>query len=155
MGSRGPIPKRDAERRRRNKPERPITTIVTTAKVTVPAVDKAWHPIAKRLYKSLKSSAQSERYQASDWAAAYLLAESLSRDLNPQVVGISERTGEVLYSTIPLKGASLAAYLKAFAVLGVTEGDRLRLGIEVERQEPVKPTAVSRMDEYRAARAQG
>jgi hypothetical protein len=152
MGSRGPIPKRDAERRRCNKPEQPTDTIITQHRVHAPAVDKAWHPIAKRLYQSLKRSAQAKFFEPSDWAAAYLLAESISRDLNPQVVGIAEKTGEVLFETIPLKGASLAAYLKAFAALGMTEGDRRRMRIEVQYQAPVRNADVTEMDEYRRAR---
>jgi hypothetical protein len=57
-----------------------------------------------------------------------------SRDLNPQVVGITD-SGKVVTSVIPLKGASLSAYLRAMNVLLVTEGDRRRLQVELERPE--------------------
>jgi len=66
-------------------------------------------------------------------AVAVLIAESMSRDLEPQVVGIAEKTGEIAYATIPLKGASLSAYLRAMSVLMVTEGDRRRLSLELNR----------------------
>jgi hypothetical protein len=138
MGSRGPIPKRDAERRRQNKPDVPTDTVRMIGRVRVPAADKTWHPIATRLYRSLRKSGQAKFLEPSDWAIAYLLAESLSRDLNEQVVGISEKTGEAVWATIPLKGASLAAYLKAFSALGMTEGDRRRMRIEIERETPVE-----------------
>lgn len=153
MGERGPIPKRSEERRRQNKPEKPIDTVPTTGRVRAPAADKEWHPIAKRLYASLKKSGQSKFFEPSDWATAHLICESLSRDLRPQVVGIAEKTGEAVEATIPLKGASLAAYLKAFAALGMTEGDRRRMGIEVKRntQKPGTPANVTAMDDYRAA----
>jgi hypothetical protein len=67
-----------------------------------------------------------------------LIAESMSRDLLPQVVGVLQEgrdAGEVVKETIPLKGASLSAYLRAFAVLMVTEGDRRRLQIELARPQ--------------------
>ena len=152
MGSRGPVPKRDAERRRENKPETPTDTIEVAGPVEIPPADPHWHAIARRIYESLELSGQSEFYEASDWAAAYVLAESLSRDLKPQPIGISEATGKVLRARQPLKGSSLAAYLKGFAALGVTEGDRRRMGIEIERN-PQKPelASVSVMDEYRDA----
>lgn len=152
MGSRGPIPKRDAERRRCNKPDRPTDTLVSTVRAKAPAPDKDWHPIARRLYVSLKKSAQSQFFQASDWATAYLLAESISRDLSPQVVGIDPRGGTAVIETIPLKGASLAAYLKAFAALGMTEGDRRRMRIEIEPPAAKTPAGVTEMNEYRRAR---
>lgn len=150
MGDHGPIPKRSDQRRRRNKSAGPSTKLTATRRAPVPAADKHWHPIAKRVYQSIKKSAQVELLQPSDWATAYLLCEAISRDLKPQVVGISERTGEVLTETIPLKGASLAAYLKGFAALGMTEGDRRRMGIELQLPsvEEEAPDAAN-LDEHR------
>jgi hypothetical protein len=149
MGTRGPIPTPSAQRRRRNKSAGPSAKLTAT-RAPVPAADKHWHPIAKKVYQSIKKSAQVELLQPSDWATAYLLCESISRDLKPQVVGISERTGEVLIETIPLKGASLAAYLKGFAALGMTEGDRRRMGIELQLPsvEEEAPDAAN-LDEHR------
>ncbi|WP_435109404.1 hypothetical protein [Nocardiopsis synnemataformans] len=155
MGTRGPVPKHSSERRRRNKPADGETTTVAkvprSRKVTVPAADKDWHPIAKRWYTSLKTSGQSEFYEPSDWAAAYLIAESISRDLKPQVVGITEQ-GDVVKDEIPLKGASLAAYLKAMSVLLVTEGDRRRMRLELQAAEEEGPSAaVTALNDYRDA----
>jgi len=152
MGSHGPIPKRAAERRRQNKPETPLDTIEVIGPVKIPPVNPNWHAIAKRIYGSLRNSGQSKFYEESDWSAAYLLAESLSRDLKPQFVAYDETTHKPIRAYLPLKGASMAAYLKAFACLGVTEGDRRRMGIEIERsaQKPAL-TVVSVMDEYRDA----
>lgn len=131
--SRGPVPKREAQRRRQNEPEAPIDRAPGAAEVEVPKPNPKWHPIAKRWFESLARSGQSAFYEPSDWATAELIAESMSRDLKPQVVGIKEETGEPVMATIPLKGASLAAYLKAFSVLLVTEGDRRRARLELER----------------------
>lgn len=148
----GPTPKRSDQRRRRNAPATPITHASGAATVPVPRVDGKWHPVAKRWFKSLKDSGQSAFYEPSDWAVAVLIAESMSRDLNPQVVGITE-TGKVVKERIPLKGASLAAYLKAMTALLVTEGDRRRAALELERpdeDEQGEDAAVTALDDFRA-----
>lgn len=133
----GPPPKRTDQRRRRNKPE---GVQVTKAKgahlVTPPAANRQWHPVAKRWFDSLKTSGQSAFYEDSDWATAYLIAESMSRELH---------TGE------PPSGASLAAWLKAMGSLLVTEGDRRRARLELERPTAEEvPADVDDLAEYRA-----
>lgn len=132
----GPPPKRDAERVRRHKPVIETETVdvaeLAARPVEIPVPDADWHPIATSWYESLKSSGQAIFYEPSDWWTAYLIAESISRDLEEQVVGVTPM-GEVLKSEIPMKGASLAAYLKAFSALMVTEGDRRKMRIELER----------------------
>lgn len=133
------MPKRSDQRRRRNAPETPIeqAPAYPLAKGQPPA-DERWHRIAAAWYESLGRSGQSQFYEPSDWATAHLIAESISRDLKPQVVGVHPETGEPVMATIPLKGASLAAYLKAMTALLVTEGDRRRAGVELQRvrQDP-------------------
>lgn len=159
VGTRGPVPKAEAERRRRNKTTddtsdaapASVVKIQRARKVPVPAADKDWHPIAKRWYTSLKTSGQSELYEPSDWSTAYLIAESMSRDLKPQVVGITEE-GDVVRAEIPLKGASLAGYLKAMNALLVTEGDRRRMRLELQGAEEQGPSAaVTALNDYRDA----
>jgi hypothetical protein len=134
MGAHGPIPKRSDQRRRRNSAARPITKLPAARTVVIPEADSAWHPLAKAWFASLTQSGQSAFYEPSDWGLAVLVAESMSRDLNPQVVGITD-SGKVVTDVIPLKGASLSAYVRAMAVLLVTEGDRRRLQVELERPE--------------------
>lgn len=156
MGVHGPVPKRTAERRRQNKPATPLDSIQVIGSVRIPPANPKWHAIAKRLYLSLRTSGQAKFYEESDWSVAYLLAESLSRDLKPKVVAVTGAmnpdTAKIIRAYVPISGASLSSYLKAFAVLGVTEGDRRRIGIEIERA-PAKPelASVSVMDEYRDA----
>lgn len=142
----GPPPKRDAERRRRNKDAVEtetvdIATLVGT-EVEVPVPDEDWHPIATMMWESLQRSGQAIFYEPSDWASAYLMCESLSRDLGEQVVGVTP-TGQVLRDVIPLKGASLSAYLKLFASLMMLEGDRRRLRVELERKKAADAAASS------------
>jgi len=134
----GPVPKRADERRRANKPApgEEITHAPAAAKVVIPRGDNSWHKVARMWFSSLAKSGQHRFYEPSDWATAYLIAESISRDLSPQVVGFTEREGAIM-GTIPLKGASLSAYLKAMSSLMVTEGDRRRLRVELQREVAV------------------
>lgn len=159
MGERGPVPKRASQRRRRNKPDGTtgVTDITpapsgTANPVEPPAADPGWHPIAERWYASLAESGQRHWYEPSDWATAYLIAESISRDLSEQVVGVTDE-GDVIKAEIPLKGASLAAYLKAMGNLLVTEGDRRRARAELTRSTQVdqdEDAAVVAVDEWTA-----
>jgi hypothetical protein len=145
MGARGPVGKKtEAKMGHRTKAELAGAEVVNLEDIDdailkladegmIPA-DEKWHPVAKQWYESLARSGQRIYYQPSDWAIAYVLAESLSLDMKPQFVGINEETGEVMMERIPLKGASLAAYLKGFTALLATEGDRRRLALELERE---------------------
>lgn len=141
----GPAPKKDAERRRRNKPDVAVEVVnldeLIAGEVEIPVPDEDWHPTARLMYESVKRSGQVIWMEPSDWSTLYLMCESLSRDLKPQVVGISEESGEAIYAVIPLKGASLNAYLKAMASLMMLEGDRRRLRIELERKKRIDAAA--------------
>lgn len=161
MAAHGPMPKRPEERRRRNKSETPQSTVEMRGPVEKPPAKKTWHKLAIELYESLAESGQAKFFEPSDWAEAQLLAESLSRDLKPQVIGVTEVKGidadgqpfvrpKVVKAYVPLKGASLAAYLKAFAGLGVSEGDRRRMGITIKREADKPALApVTAMDDAR------
>lgn len=151
MGNKpGPVPNRSDQRRRRNAPEVPIDTAPAAEDVEAPEPDKSWHPIARRWYLSLADSGQSHWYEPSDWALAYLIAESMSRDLKPQVVGVSI-DGKAVKATIPLRGTSMSSYLKAMTSLLVTEGDRRRLRIELSKPQidEDEAAAVADLDDYR------
>lgn len=146
----GPVPKKDAERRRRNKNEAtgkshiPAEVVnvddLLVGEVEIPRPDESWHPIARQVYDAQVKSGQVIWMEPSDWAMLYLLCESISRDLNPQVVGITEE-GDIVKDVIPLKGASLSSYLKAFEALLMAEGGRRRLRIELERQRRIDAAA--------------
>jgi hypothetical protein len=117
-GTRGPVPKRSTQRRRQNKPETPVTTGTGALKVRVPPAEDHWHPLAARWYESLAESGQARWYEPSDWATAQYLAEAMSRNL--------------------LAGAKFSAVLFASVMSGmsnllVTEGDRRRARLELER----------------------
>jgi hypothetical protein len=153
-GAGGPPPKRDAERRRANEPALGAATVAEGAtEVPVPEADPEWHQVARMWFESLAGSGQSVFYEPSDWATAYLIAEAISRELGsqPVVVG-SGKDATVEMHKLPPKGASLAAWLKAMTSLMVTEGDRRRLRLELERPtvaEDEGGASVSELDLYR------
>lgn len=134
----GPPPKRSDERRRRNKDavatQKVDVAELSSHEVEIPVASEDWDPVTVMIWESLPRSGQAIFYEPADWAAAYLMCESIDRDLKPQVVGITE-TGEVIRDVIPLKGASLSAYIKMMTSLLMTEGDRRRARIELERQK--------------------
>lgn len=146
----GPPPKRSDQRRRANKPVVPVEIAEGASVVKPPPVNGKWHPVAKRWFQSLRESGQAKFYEPSDWATAYLIAEAMSRELQPQPVGTTD-DGKVLMASLPPKGASLSAWLRAMTSLMVTEGDRRRLRLELQRPDEgdEEATSVSELDEYR------
>lgn len=152
-GRGGPVPKRADDRLRRNKVD--TTKVVVYGDVEVPPAHEKWHPIARGWYESLAKSGQAKFYEPSDWATAYMVAESISRDMKPQVVGVHPESGEPTMAVVPLKGTNLTAYLKAMGLLLVTEGDRRRLQIEITRRsaapaaEAGELASVTSLDDYR------
>lgn len=152
MGQRGPVGKRvDQRHGHRSEAENAVDRAPGSGQVKPPPASKDWHPVARRWYRSLAKSGQQHFYEESDWATAVLIAESISRDLSPQVVGVTDK-GDVVRDTIPLKGASLNAYLKAFGLLLVTEGDRRRMRVELDKTGTEEAADVSWIDEARRSR---
>lgn len=105
-----------------------------------PKPDQKWHPVARRWFNSLALSGQAQFYEPSDWGAAYLLAETMSRELMPQPVttGHGEHA-ETELLPLPVKSASIAAWLKGMTALLATEGDRRHAAIELQRRPSDEP----------------
>lgn len=148
MGVRGPIPAREQElarpRERKGADIAPVTRGVLMP-VKIPTADKDWHPIAKRFWKSLKTSGQSAYYQDSDWAFAYSLCDDLSMYKKPQVA----RDGTEYYKRSP---EMLKAILSAMASLMVTEGDRRRVRLELhEPDDGTNDAELYAIEGYKAA----
>lgn len=118
MGTRGPIPARSDQKRRRNKPETPTTRVEIEGEVVAPKPSETWHPTAAAWYASLVESGQSRYFEPSDWQAAHFTAALMSDCL----------TGEGV-------NAQLVAQIRGMmADLLTTEGARRRAGIELERK---------------------
>lgn len=152
--STGPIPKRSDTRVRRNEPgSEGVTGVVGVTKGEARGgkpypVPTAWHPVAKKWYRSLAQSGMAEYYEQSDWAQAYVIANELSVYL---VSGewTDPTTGETRYRR---NGMILSALLNSMAALGTTEGERRRMRIELEKPTvKAVPASVTALDNYRAA----
>jgi len=132
----GPIPKRDSERTRRNKPENEGG--VSLAKgaalpVEVPPADPDWAPRAKSWYESLSTSGIAAFMQNSDFEYARILCDALTH-----------------YYKHPT-AMMLASILSGMTSLGTTEGDRRRMRIELEAPKaPVQSTGVTELNGYRS-----
>lgn len=131
----GPVPKREDQRRRRNKPDVPTTRAAGASVVERPEADPEWHRIARDWYASLSLSGQAVFYEPSDWQTARYVAESMSRNL----------------SAGRFSAQHFAACMAAMTDLLTTEGSRRRARLELERQpaEPAAPKPSSR-DRLRA-----
>lgn len=177
-------PNRSGGRRRRNTSENGLSLLPRTVVVggegfdlddegssenlvQAPEADPEWHPVAAKLYEGMRRSGQRVYYEPSDWALAYVLCEHLTRELNPKFVGMGKRhvgetdrglpimEDESVFETVPV--GSFAAIMKAMEKLMVSEPDRRRARIEIERgavfdDSPETDIVASRADLVTAAR---
>ena len=154
MAARGPAPKPKSQRLgNMSKAEIDSVDLVEAGPPAAsPPADPDWHPRAVEFYESLAESAQSVYYEASDWAVARILAESISRELSDQPITVGSGADAHLEMVkVPPKGASLAAWLKGMTMLLMTETDRRRASIELQRSAPgdEEATNVSWIEEAR------
>lgn len=110
------VPKRSTQRRRRNKSDGPVTNAVSDGEQRGPDLKGAHCAIAKRWYAALRVSGQSQFFEPSDWAAAELVAVAIDTFV--------EKPSAMMLASIQSASASLL----------VTEGDRRRLKVELERK---------------------
>lgn len=139
MGKRGPVPKRNDQRRRQNKESQAEgVPAVVAGPVEAPPAVKGWAPAAKRWYESLVESGQAQFFEPSDWQAAQLVAGELS-----------------IYLRGKKRSAMMWSHLwSAMTDLLTTEGARRRLKIEIERPPEESPedeeaATIARLDDFR------
>lgn len=153
MGTRGPAPKRDSQRRRVNEPEVPTEVAPAEPAPLVPEAKGSWHPIAVQWYESLARSGQAAFYESADWSTAFAMAEAMSREFKPQFVGMGkddEGKPKPIIMEIAPRASFLSAWLKCCAVLLATEGDRRRARLELTRKQGEEvDTDVPRLDDFR------
>lgn len=128
----GPVPNRSDQRRRRNTEGGEISRAPAGERVEAPEADPDWHPLARDFFESLGKSGQAVYYQASDWMYARYVAEAMSRNLRG-----TEKGG--------FSAMLFASVVSAMGELLVTEGDRRRMKVELERHAAVD------VDEERAS----
>ena len=128
----GPPPKRSDQRRRRNR--KPVQKAPIAATPNQPKLTGTHTAAARRFWVRLGESGQSRFYQPSDWAKAELI-----------VVAIDAFTRKPTPTM-------LRAIFEGMTGLLVSEGDRRRLGLELDTSDGVDPeeaAAVVRLDEVR------
>jgi hypothetical protein len=132
----GPIPKRSEERTRRNKPENEGGIPLSKGErvpYRVPPADSAWCPRAKQWYRSLARSGMREYYELTDYEYARVLCDALTE-----------------YYKRPT-AMMLATILQGMTSLGVTEGERRRMRIELEDPKELETSAsITAINNYRA-----
>jgi hypothetical protein len=135
MGARGPVPKRSSERRRRNV-DNQAEKVEAAGEVRIPTLPKGTHKIARAWFRSLQASGQAAYYEPSDWAAAVVVCEQLTR---------------LLAGGKAISGPAFAAVWGAMADLLSTEGSRRRVRMEIERSgaEEETPPGVTAMEDFR------
>lgn len=138
MAGIGPPPKREAQRRRQNKPQRPVEHV--QGAVAAPDLDLPdAHPLAVSVYEALKASVEADYLTAAAWQRARVSVHVLSRQLN------EDRMSPTMY----------AALQQDWKALLIDPAELRRLGIEVDRRPKVDEdelAATASLDEYRAAR---
>lgn len=100
----------------------------------------SWHPFAEQAYLSLAASGQVIFMEPSDWATAFVLCEMISRELKPKPILTTSyddghESTEIQWVVSPVNGAVMGAFLKGWASLMATEGERRRLKIELDRKK--------------------
>ncbi|AXH46750.1 terminase small subunit [Mycobacterium phage Acolyte] len=138
-GTRGPIGKRDEERIRRNVPENPTETVQVIGTVTIPDLGDVshlgeTHPLISEMYESIKQSAAVKYYEPTDWQFARLTLYTLNQELIA-----AQHNGK------PVGAMKLTAINQMLSALLLTEGDRRRARLEIERA-PGDPTAGKVLD---------
>lgn len=127
MGTRGPVGKRSDTRTRRNKTDEAgveVKNAPAATGVKPPAEDRAWHPVIKGWYRSLKDSGQSKFYEPSDWQAARFTAHYASSVL---------KDAEDKESRSALRAASVRQIWSMMGDLMTTESARRRVRVELIR----------------------
>jgi hypothetical protein len=127
MGQRGPIPKRDEERVRRNIPEDPTVTVLMPGSVKIPDLGDVshlgeTHPIVVEMYDAMKDSASVKFFEPTDWQFARLALYTLNQELIA-----AQHNGK------PVGAMKLTAINQMLSALLLTEGDRRRARLEIER----------------------
>lgn len=129
MGTRGPVPKTNEARQRRNKESKlqEVPAILPADNIQ-PEPDPEWTHTAVMIWQSMGRSAQTVFYQASDWAVAYFLCGAVSA---------FEKSGR-------RNGQMISAILSGCGSLMLTEADRRRVGIQLT--EPKSDTQSDDME---------
>lgn len=99
--------------------------------------DPGWHPLIRDLYFDIRKSGQAAFYEPSDWGMLRIGCEVMSAQMN------SGKPSAVMF----------ASWDALMARLLVTEGDRRRMRLELDRDpqaDPDRDAGVASMEDWRA-----
>lgn len=138
MARSGPIPKRSEARTRRNKEGEDGIALKKGLALPYhwPEPDEDWHPWVVDFYGSFKESGMQAYYQTTDVAALQLACRLINREV------VSKGRPSAMF---------LAECLKMVDGLGITEGERRRIKIELDT--PTVQDVDQRAVDLAAARA--
>ncbi|OBJ41337.1 hypothetical protein A5630_23150 [Mycolicibacterium mucogenicum] len=132
MGSTGPIPKRSDERIRRNATDIPVEKVTAIGTVEVPELDlpvDELHPLVQDYYQAMIDSGQARYFEPTDWQHARLAMLAMNEMLTARY-----KTGKQAGERAPISVMKLQVLNQMLSTLLVTEGDRRRVRMEIERQ---------------------
>lgn len=142
MGVTGPIPKRSDQLIRRNVQDVPVDKVTAIGAVRIPdlAIEDP-HPLVVDMYESMKHSAQRRFFEPTDW--------QLARFTLHQVNAALRRDGDAI------SAMKLAALNTMLSNLLMTEGDRRRVRLEIERTNEAPAEVVQLSDVFKKRLAGG
>lgn len=172
MGKRGPMHQRGLKRRKSRQDAIDAATTQGTVEADFESPfepDDNWHPEALALYEAAEKSGQAEWYAESDWMKLYMLCDQLSQNLQPQFVGFAKQSRVVevngeerlvqedvpIAGVRPMNGATINALQSLMSSLGISEGDRRRMGIELQREKQGGETDVEKQAREAAQLVEG
>lgn len=134
MNLTGPIPKREEQRVGSGSGE-PITKIAMEGEVKAPSLrqyqNMLTQPLTKGFWESLKESGQAKYYEPSDWMTALTALHLLDLQIRPYI----NKEQKLVYGSV--SPTMVAAVWQMLTSIAVTEGERRRLRIEVDRSTGV------------------
>lgn len=138
----GPMPKRSEARTRRNKPENeggvPLSKGIAQGGKPYPARGH-WEKLTRDWYRAVVKSGMADYYEQSDWAMVLIIAEELDAYYKEAAKPGGKRSAMML-----------ATIFSAMESLGVTEGERRRMRIELDKpKEEETPLSVVAIDDYK------
>lgn len=116
MGTRGPVPKRNEARQRRNKDAQlQEVSVIAASACAQPPAGYGWSDTAHMIWDAMASSGQAMFYQPSDWAVGFLVCNTVTAFEDS---GCSN-------------GQMMSSILSGCSSLLLTEADRRRVGIQL------------------------
>lgn len=149
MGTRGPVPYSDSDLsrpRERKGGGAEAQDIGTLLPVVIPEAGD-WSPPIISLWESVQLSGQVDWLQQSDWAKFWLICDEANEYRRPQPIMVKDpetrrqvpkldENGEPeFYPTRKLSAMTFTSIMSELSSLGMTLGDRRRMGLELKEEQ--------------------